>query len=188
MGSIAPSGKVINFEGKEIGNVHANGFVYDTTGKIIGGVINTAYAFDLAGKYIGIISYNGTISRGERVFGYYRPDGNVVNDKDEVIGFAVPLTATANDNTGHYLGRLIIGGQIVRGEKVVGYVGAKGYVYDGNNNQIGALVKTGPVFDILANLRGQAMPNGAVISLGGSVIGRMKEKFAYDTNGKCWAR
>ncbi len=184
MGSIAPSGKVVNFEGKEIGNIHANGYVYNSEGKIIGGVVSTAYAFDMAGKYMGIISYNGTINKGERVIGYYRPDGNVVNDKDEVIGFAVPLTATANDKTGHYLGRLVLGGQIVRGNKVVGYVGAKGYVYDANNNQIGALVGTGPVFDILANLRGQGMPNGAVVSLGGSVIGQMKERFAYDTNGK----
>ena len=184
MGSIAPTGKVVNFEGKEIGNIHANGYVYDTSGKIIGGIVSTSYAFDMAGRYMGIVSYNGTINKGERVIGYYRPDGNIVNDKDEVIGFSVPLTATANDKNGRYLGRLILGGQIVRGDKIQGYVGAKGYIYDNNNNQIGSLVKTGPVFDVLANLRGQSMPNGAVVSLSGASIGQMRENYAYDSNGK----
>ncbi len=184
MGSISPSGKVVNFEGKDIGNIHANGYVYDTQGKIIGGVVSTSYAFDMAGKYMGIVSYNGVISKGERAIGYYRPDGNIVNDKDEVIGFSVPLSATANDKNGRYLGRLILGGQIVRGDKVQGYVGARGYIYDNFGTQIGVLVKTGPVFDVLANLRGQAMANGAVVSLGGSSIGQMKGRYAYDSNGK----
>ena len=183
IGSIAPSGKVVNFEGKEIGNIHANGYVYDAGGNIIGGMVHTSYAFDMAGNYLGIISYNGVISKGERAVGYYRPDGNVVNDKDEVIGFAVPMTSTANDKAGHYLGRLTLGGNIVRGEKVVGRLGAKGYVYDKDNNQIGELVATGPIFDILANLRGQAMAGGTVISTGGSIIGQMRGKFAYDANG-----
>ncbi len=183
IGSLAPSGKVVDFEGKEIGNIHANGYVYNSSGAIIGGLVNSGYAFDMTGNYMGIVSYNGTIVKDEQAIGYYRPDGNIVNDKDTVIGYFVPMTATATDLRGRYLGRLIVGGDVVNGGNKVGKVKADGYVYDDKNIVIGELVKTGPVFDTLAHIKGQAMPNGTLISLGGGVIGRIKGEMAFDTNG-----
>lgn len=183
MGSIAASGRVVDFEGKEIGNIHANGYVYNADGQIIGGVVTTQYAFDLSGKYVGIVSYNGTVARGEQIVGYYRPDGTIVDEKDNVVGYAVPVTATASDNNGRYLGRLLPGGNIVHGTQVVGFLGARGYVYDKDGKQIGELTATGPIFDVLAQLKGLAMPNGTVTALGGNTIGNMRGKYAFDTNG-----
>lgn len=183
IGSLSPSGKVIDFEGKEIGTVHANGYAYDASGQIIGGLVMSSYAFDMLGQYMGVISYNGALTNGDTVVGHYRPDGNIVNNKNEIIGFSVPMNATATDDRGRYLGRLIAGGNIINGGKIIGRLGARGYVFDGNNTIIGQLVQTGPVFDVLANLKGQIMPNGALVSLGGARIGWAKGREAYDSNG-----
>ena len=183
IGSVAPSGKVVDFENKEIGTIHANGYVYSSSGKIIGGIVNSSYAFDISGKYLGIVSYNGSLMQDDTAIGYYRPDGNIVNDKDEVIGYAVSMAATATDNEGKYLGYLVVDGNIMRGDDIVGHLGSNGYVYDNENVLIGELVQTGPIFDVLAHLKGMAAANGAVISLGGSNIGKMKGAMAFDANG-----
>ncbi len=183
IGSVAPSGKVVDFTNKEIGVIHANGYVYGAAGEIIGGIVKTSYAFDLSGNYLGIVSYNGILKDGEKTIGYYRPDGNIVNEKDEVIGFSAPMAATATDNRGRYLGYLSINGEIIRGDKVVGYLGANKYIYDDNKAIIGELVQTGPIFNVLAQLKGLAAANGAVVSLGGSNAGKMKGAMAFDSNG-----
>ena len=183
LGSIAPTGNIVDFEGKEIGKIHANGYAYNSSGQIIGSVIATGYAFDQIGKYIGIVSYNGEVKRGNQVVAYYRADGSLVRANGDVVGFAVDIATTANDNNGHYLGYVIPGGMIARGNSIIGHVGAKGYVYDDDNNKIGELVKTGPVYDALARLKGQSMRNGRVISLNGNNIGFTRGKYVFDSNG-----
>lgn len=183
LGSIAPTGRVIDFNGKEIGKIHANGYAYGATGQIIGSVIATSYAFDQVGKYIGIVSYNGEVKRGDQVVAYYRADGNLVRTNGDVVGFAVNIAATANDNAGRYLGYIVPGGNIARAGQIVGYVGAKGYVYDAENNKIGEIVRTGPIYDALARLKGQSMRNGRIVSLGGNDIGYTRGHYAFDANG-----
>lgn len=183
IGSLSPSGKVADFEGKDVGTIHANGYVYDASGSIIGGLVSSGYAFDMNGQYMGIVSYNGVLMHGDRIMGHYRPDGNIVNDKNEVIGYAVAMNATATDERGRYLGRLVAGGNITHGGKSVGHLGARGYVYDDNDAIIGRLIETGPVFDVLGNLKGQLMPNGSLVSLGGNQIGYARGREAYDSNG-----
>lgn len=183
IGSIAPSGKVIDFEGKEIGNIHANEFVYSPDNIIIGRVVRSGYAFNLRGRYLGIITYNGVVVNGDEEVGRYRADGNIVDSKNEVIGFSVSFSATANDNNGRYLGRVVPNGLVLKGNETVGKVGAKGYIYNQNNEKIGNLNITGPVFDAMGNLSGQSMSNGVYISLKGSQLGRMKGRYAFDTNG-----
>lgn len=183
LGSIAPTGQIMDFEGKPIGKIHANGYAYNEKGKIIGSVIATGYAFDQTGKYMGIVNYNGEVKQGERVVAMYRADGSLVRQNGDVVGFAVNISATANDDNGNYLGYIVPGGHIVRGGQNVGQVGARGYVYDGKGNKIGELIKTGPVYDVLARLKGQSMRNGSLISPGGNVIGHIRGKYAYDGNG-----
>ena len=183
IGSIAPTGRIMDFDAKDIGSIHANGFAYNNTGKVIGGLVTTKYAFNQTGKYIGVVTYNGEVKNGEKIIGFYRPDGNIVNSGGDVFGYAINISATANDNYGQYLGYLIPNGQIVRGNEVVGIMGARGYVYDKEGNKIGSITSTGPVYDALAKLKGQALRNGEVISLGGSQIGYMKGNKAFDTNG-----
>lgn len=183
MGSIAPSGKVINFEGKEIGIVHANEYIYDTENKIIGRVVKTGYAFALNGNYLGVIAYNGKVMEGAKEIARYRADGNIVNNENEVIGFAVSMSATVNDNAGRYLGRVLPKGIVANGAEIIGHVGAKGFVFDKDNQKIGQINTVGPVFNTLGNLSGQSMPNGSYISVKGSVIGRMRGNLAFDSNG-----
>lgn len=183
VGSIAPTGRVMDFDGKDIGSVHANGFAYNNTGKVIGGIVNAKYAFNQSGKYIGIVTYNGEVKSGDAVVGYYRPDGNIINAKGEVLGYAVNISSTANDNLGQYLGYLIPNGQIVRGNEIVGLLGARGFVYNKDGIKIGKINGTGPVYDALAHLKGMALRNGSVVSLGGSRIGYMSGNVALDSNG-----
>lgn len=183
IGSVSVNGQVIDFEAKALGQIHANGYVYGSDGKIIGKTVNIGYAFDLTGKYLGIVSYNGEVKSGEQTIGYSRTDGNVVNSKNEVIGYSVPLSATAGDYNGKYLGYVVPQGLVMRGNKVVGQIGVKGYVYDTNHNKIGEIIQTGPLYDTVAKLRGQSMKNGTVISLSGGNIGYMRGRYAYDTNG-----
>lgn len=183
IGSVAPTGQIIDFEGKPVGKIHANGYAYDTQGKVIGSIISTGYAFTQAGKYLGIVGYNGEVKDGDKVIARYRADGKLVKDSGDVIGFAVDIAATANDDIGRYLGYLVPNGNIVHGGKVVGHIGAKGYVYDKNGKKIGDLVKTGPIYDSMARLKGQSMKNGRVISLGGGNIGQMSGNWAYSANG-----
>ena len=183
LGSIAPNGRLIDFEGKDVGNIRANGFAYNAAGKVIGSVISSGYAFDIGGRYMGVIGYNGEIKNGENILGFYRADGKIVNAKGEVSGFAVPLSATANDNKGQYLGYVVPNGWVYRGNEAVGVVGAKGYVYNKDKVRIGELVKTGPIYDSLAHIKGAAMKNGRVVGLGGNSIGYMRGSSAYDGNG-----
>ncbi len=183
IGSISPSGRVIDFEGKDIGLVHANEYVYSSNGVIIGRVVRTGYAFDLRGRYLGIITYNGVVVNGTEEMGKYRADGNIVDNKNNVIGFSVSLSATVNDNNGHYLGRVLPKGIVIGNGGIIGRVGARGFVYNQNNEKIGELVQTGPVFNALGELNGQSMGNGSYISLKGSPIGRMKGQWAFDSNG-----
>ncbi|MBR3676736.1 MAG: TrbI/VirB10 family protein [Alphaproteobacteria bacterium] len=183
LGSIAPTGQIIDFEGKPVGKIHANGFAYNENGKIIGSVVATAYAFDQAGKYLGVVGYNGEVKQGEQVVAMYRADGNLVRPNGDVVGFAVDIAATANDNNGNYLGYVVPQGNIVRGKEIVGKIGAKGIIYDAKGNKIGELVKTGPVYDALARLKGQSMKNGRFVTLGGNVVGHIRGKYAFDSNG-----
>ena len=183
IGSISPAGKVIDFEGKEIGTVHANEYVYASDNGIIGRVVRTGYAFDLNGGYMGVITYNGTVVNGTAEVGRYRADGNIVNKDNQVIGFSVPLSATANNNQGHYLGRVLPKGLVAKEKEIIGKVGAGGYIYDRDGKKIGQLTQTGPLFGALGQLIGQSMNNGLFISLKGGIMGRMRGAWAFDGNG-----
>lgn len=183
IGSIAPSGRVIDIEGREIGSVHANEYVYSDQKEIIGHTVKPGYAFDTIGRYLGIISYNGTVLTSNEKILRYRADGNIVNEKNEVIGFSVEMSATASDNNGDYLGYVAPNGIVIRGNQIIGLVGANKFVINPEGERIGQLIETGPVFDVFGNLIGQSSRDGSFISLGGNIIGKMKGKYAFDTNG-----
>ena len=184
LGSISPSGEVVDFEAKKIGNVHANGYVYDDGGKIVGRVVMSGYAFDVKGKYLGIISYNGTVlNASNEEIGHYRSDGTVVDENGKIIGYTLDIASAVSDLNGKYLGRVIPDGNVVKGSETIGHIGAKNYVYNDNGELIGQVIQTGPVFDVLGSLKGEGMNNGALVATGGNTIGRTINNFAFDTNG-----
>ena len=184
LGSVAPSGDVIDFEGKKVGNIHANGYVYNESEKIVGRIVSSGYVFDAEGQYIGFISYNGAAinDAGEEI-GYYRADGKVTDKDGKTIGYVLNIAASVSDVRGNYLGRVIPEGMVIRGSEKIGHIGAKNYVYNDSGELIGQVIKTGPVFDALGNLKGEGMPNGTLVTSGGSVIGRTVGDYAYNTNG-----
>lgn len=183
IGSIAPSGRVIDIEGREIGVVHANEYIYSDQKEIIGHVVKPGYAFDTMGRYLGIISYNGTVIGDNEKILRYRADGNIVNEKNVVVGFSVEMSATASDNNGDYLGYVAPNGVVIQGGQVIGFVGANKFVINQEGKRIGQLIETGPVFDVFGKLIGQSARDGSFVSLKGNIIGKMRGKYAFDTNG-----
>ena len=184
IGSVSPGGKVTDFDTKAIGNVHANGYVYDNANKVIGKTVTGGYAFDNLGNYLGLISYNGEVINKGSVVGRLRADDKIVNEQNEVIGFFVETSATANDLNGKYLGRIMPEGKIARSEELIGRVGARGKVYDNNGKVIGQISYTGPVFDYLGNLTAISLRNGSAISLSGTPVGYTKGRYVYDNIGR----
>lgn len=184
IGSVVPGGKVTNFDAEEIGMVHANGYVYSVENQIVGKVVNTSYAFDNMGKYLGLVSYNGEVLNKGIVVGRMRFDDKIINIKNEVIGFALDVAATASDLNGKYLGRLVPEGKIVKGREVVGKVGPRGNVFNTDGQLIGRMISSGPIFDYAGNLAGQALRNATVSSLVGTPIGYVKGNVAYDNIGR----
>lgn len=184
IGSVSPGGNVTDFDAKDIGFVKANGFVYNENDVIIGKIVKSGFAFDNNGKYIGFVTYNGEVTNKEDLIGRMRADGNVVDLKGNVIGFAVDIAATATDLNGKYIGRIMPNGNIAKARETVGTVGARGIVADKEGKIIGQIVKTGPVFDYRASLKAHALKNGSVISMEGSPIGSIKNNTAYDNTGR----
>ena len=184
IGSVVPGGEVSGFNAETLGRLRANGFVYDKDNKIIGGIVQTGYAFSDAGEYLGYVSYNGeVISKGQSI-GRQRANGEIVNAKGEHLGYFVDLAATATDTAGRYLGRLMPGGDIVKGKESIGRLGPRNSVVNKSGNIIGWLITPGSVFDYAGRLRGMALNSGDFVSLGGNINGVIKHNQAYDNAGK----
>ena len=111
IGSVVPGGSVSDFDSQLIGKIRASGFVYNERNQVIGRIVVAGYAFDDFGRYLGYVSYNGEVLNQEKIVGRERPDGRVINEKGEPVGFIVPLAATATDLQGRYLGAPAAGRQ-----------------------------------------------------------------------------
>ena len=183
IGSVVPGGEVSGFNAETLGRIRANGFVYDKDNKIIGSIIRTGYAFSDSGEYLGYIGYNGEVIRKGQSIGRQRADGEIINPQGEHLGYFVDLAATATDTSGRYLGRLMPGGDILKGKESIGKLGPRNSVLDSSGNIIGWLVNTGSVFDYAGRLRGMALSSGDFVSLGGNIGGVIKQNRAYDSTG-----
>ncbi len=184
IGSVAPGGNVTDFEAKNIGFVKANGYVYNENNRIIGQIVRSGFAFNNNGEYAGFVTYNGEVVNKDGVMGKIRSDGNIINSKGEVVGFAVDLAATATDLEGRYLGRIMPKGVLAQAREAVGTIGPRGIVTDKNGKVIGRLTQSGPVFNYRGSLKAHALKSGGVISLEGSPIGNIRGNLAYDNNGR----
>lgn len=183
IGSVVPGGQVTDFNSEVIGQIKANGYVYNKNNEVVGGIVNTGYAFDNNGYYMGFISYNGEVVNQNKVVGKMRADGLVTNIGGTVVGSWNNFSSTANDMNGRYLGRLLPDGSIAKGETAIGLIGARGIVFNASGLPIGTTTKTGPVFDYKGELKGHALSNGTVITLGGTTIGYMIGEKAYNLSG-----
>lgn len=184
VGSVAPGGKITDFDGKTIGFIRANGFAYDAEGKVIGSIVRSGYAFNIAGEYIGLVTYNGEVVNNEKLVGYVQVDGSIADTGGNIIGFMTDIAATAADNAGKYLGRIMPEGKIAKGRNIIGRIGPWNVVYDLEGRQIGKEIISGPVFDYRGGLRAHALKNGQVILPGGTPLGMMRGGFAVNSAGR----
>ncbi len=184
VGSVAPGGKITDFDGKTIGFIRANGFAYDAEGKVIGSIVHSGYAFDTAGDYIGLVTYNGEVMNNEKLIGYAQVDGSIADTGGNIIGFSVDIAATAADASGKYLGRIMPEGKIAKGRNIIGRIGPWNVIYDLEGRQIGKEIISGPIFDYRGGLRAHALKNGQVILPSGTPLGTMRGNFAVNTAGR----
>ena len=183
IGSIVPGGQITDFDGKNIGFIHANGLAYNDKSEVIGRLVRSGYAFDDYGKYIGFVMYNGEVVNSEGVIGHLLIDGRVADLDGKPMGFSLDINSTATDNDGKYLGRLMPDGKIAQSKDTVGTIGARGVVLDKDQKVIGKIVSTGPVFDYKGNIIAHALKDGAAISLGGSRLGYVTGSDMYEYSG-----
>lgn len=184
MGSVVLGGQVSNFDSETIGNIKANGYAYDSQNQIIGHIVRSGYAFSNKGDYLGIITYNGEVVNGDRLVGRIRADGYIANLENKLIGYGIDFGATATDLKGQYLGRMMPEGKLARAEASTGTIRGDGLVVGEDNNVLGTINSTGPVFDYKGALKGHALRGGSVISLNGTSIGYMRGADAYDLSGR----
>ena len=183
IGSVVPGGQVTDFESQTIGSIKANGFVYNAQGEIVGRVVPSGYAFDNNGYYLGLVSYNGEVINNNKVVGKLRADGRISNINGAIVGKYTEFAATATDLTGHFLGLLQPNGNLFGRDGVNGTVGVRGKIFDAANLVIGALTKTGPVYDYKGEHKGHALSNGSVIALNGTTIGYLIGDKAHSLSG-----
>ncbi len=184
LGSVAPDGKVFDLKKNVLGFIHANGYVYDVNKKAIGYIVKSGYAFDFDGTYLGIISYNGEVVDKGVVTSYAVNEDRIVDKTGKVIGFQVPISATANALDGTFLGYIIPKGVFAKGRIIVGKINASKEVVDNNGIKIGYINKEGPIFDYLGRLKANASVGGTVTSLDGLEMGYMQNDIAFDHKGK----
>ncbi|MBR2274253.1 MAG: TrbI/VirB10 family protein [Alphaproteobacteria bacterium] len=184
LGSISPDGKVVDLKKNVIGNIHANGFAYNADGEAIGHIVESGYAFNTDGSYIGVVSYNGEVTKRGEVVAQTSFGNRVIDKNGKIIGFSVPLNATANGPDGKYIGRINPNGNIVKARNVVGKISASGSVIDSQGKVIGQINQVGPLFDYLGQLRANATVDGTVMSLEGNEQGYMQKDVAYDHKEK----
>ena len=173
IGSVALGGRVTDFESNIIGNIHANGYAYNEDGNIIGRIVKNGYAISEKGDYLGFISYNGDVIKNNQVVGHMRFDDNIVDDKQNVVGFFVDIASSFTDLNGTYLGRIMPEGKVARSKEETGTVVARENVIDKDGNIIGKAIKSGPVFDYRAKLVAYALKNGQALSFEGSPLGKI---------------
>ena len=184
IGSVAPGGKVTNFEAVTIGFIKANGFAYNENNQIIGSIVRSGYALDNNGKYLGFVTYNGEVVNKGAVAGRMRADGLIVDTAGNLIGSTVDFAAAATDFNGKYLGRLMPEGKIARSREIIGSVGPRGITFATNGKISGKLINAGPVFDYRGGLQAHALKNGSVIKLEGTPAGYVVDNIAYENTGR----
>ncbi len=183
LGGVTPDGRVTDLKKQVIGKIHANGYAYNPDGKIIGSLVKSGYAFDFNGNYLGIISYNGHVISNSTTIGYAIDNNRIIDKKGNVVGFSVPLDATANTNDGRLLGYIIPGGEIIKGRDVIGKINASADIIDNEGKKIGSINGNGPIFDFQGKVRANVTTNGVVTTLDGVQKGFIQKDIAYDYNG-----
>ena len=184
IGSVALGGRVTDFESNIIGNIHANGYAYDEEDNVIGRIVKNGYAISEKGDYLGFVSYNGDVIKNNQVIGHMRFDENIVDDKQNVIGYFVDIASSFTDLNGTYLGRIMPEGKIARAKEESGSVFARGNVVDGEGKIIGKEIKSGPVFDYRAKLVAYALKNGQALSFEGSPLGKIIGNNVFSNVGR----
>ena len=190
IGYVNADGSVMDEEGNIIGYVQ-NGKVVDKDGKVLGQLASEKYAYDKDGNVIGKVLPDGTVvDLNGKVLGKVGANGEIVDANGNIIGSIVSSSATgdnlAYDANGNVIGRLLPDGTVVdKDGNLIGKINANGEIVDAEGNVIGVAGKGMLAYDANGNVIGRLLPDGSVVDLNGNVIGHVNANGeVVDANGK----
>lgn len=159
IGRLIPDGKIVNAQ-EQIGTVGVGGKVLNTDGKVIGQIVNSGPVFDYLGNLTAQALRNAQVSSlGGTPLGFVK--GNIAFDNIGRILGAVSQTVLAIDFNNNILGINGIGSELINnGTKYK--VSPFGYVYSVDNMIMGRAVNLAPLYDENGNVAGYVSPDGKI--------------------------
>jgi len=182
------NGSGVDISGKLLGCVNKHGKIEDAEHKTRYGVIEPSPVIDFDGNIVGNIMANGEVVNGkDEIIGYVQPDGNVVSKTKKNIGNAMRYKVAYNNNN-RFIGMVQENGAVVDGSgKNVGQVKFDGSVYK-NGSVIGYALYDFYVYDDNFVTYGYLTKDGTVLSVVGSKLGQMDRGFVVDRKRQLVAR
>ena len=188
VGRLTGDGVYANLQGQTIGFVSPDGYAYRRSGNdyiIDGRLISSKMVIDSVGHFVGSISPGGKITDFDgKQIGHIKANGFAYNSDNKVIG-SVVRSGYAFDIAGKYIGIVTFNGEVVNGEKIVGYLQVDGSIADSKGTIIGYMVDiAATAADSSGKYLGRIMPEGK-IAKGRNVIGQIGPwNVVYDADGK----
>ena len=188
VGRLTGDGVYTNLQGQNIGFVSSDGYAYRRSGNdyvLDGRLVSSKMVIDLAGKFIGNVSPGGKITDFDgKQIGFIKANGFAYNSDNKVIG-SVVRSGYAFSNAGKYIGLVTFNGEVINGEKLIGYLQSDGNIADTKGNIIGFMVNiASTAADSSGQYLGRVMPEGK-IAKGTDIIGQLGPwNVIYDKEGK----
>lgn len=188
VGRLTGDGVYANLQGQTIGFVSPDGYAYRRSGNdyiIDGRLISSKMVIDSVGHFVGSISPGGKITNFDgKQIGHIKANGFAYNSDNKVIG-SVVRSGYAFDITGKYIGIVTFNGEVVDGEKLIGYLQVDGSIADSKGAIIGYMVDiAATASDSFGKYLGRIMPEGK-IAKGRNIVGQIGPwNTVYDSDGK----
>ncbi len=188
IGRLTGDGVYANLKGQNIGFVTSDGYAYRRSGSdyvLDGRLVSSKMVVNLTGKFIGNVSPGGKVTDFEgRKIGFIKANGFAYDSNNKVIG-SVVSSGYAFNNAGKYIGLVTFNGEVVNGEKLIGYLQPDGNIADTNGKIIGFMIDiASTATDNSGKYLGRVMPEGK-IAKGNEIIGQLGPwNIVYDKEGK----
>ena len=195
IGAVGRKGAAVDLDGKYLGEINMNnivvnlsklpvgcvgilGDVFNSKGMYIGRAIGENYAYTFSGEYINRIDNMAKV----RIFG--KPSASlsannlVLDEKNEILGVAIPSQTSVINSKGDVIGRLFPDGNVYDIKGV-----SQGLLKNGGlssyNSIYGAILPKGEVVGVDGNIVGLSIDDGSVVNRYGEVLGKVNAKGEY---------
>jgi len=138
VGVALPTGDFADTRRIVSGKVMADGKVVNSDGKFLGEVVSGDVVIGNDDKVKGIVGFDGKVYRFGSVVGRIVADGLAVDNHNNVLGRVHNIGHTVLSNSGEYIGRMTAGGRVVENaNREIGYIKSNGSFVDMDKNVSG---------------------------------------------------